>query len=347
MSSIKKNQWHHLEHQVLREIQKLEMQACGWSSEKSQNCGILALSGGSDSLALGSILSALKGVLPFEFIVAYVHHGKSKDLNIENFRNNSAQFCQSWALKTGVPFYLLGTHEKTERDELTSEEELRNWRYQQLSLLKLHLEERGKYKNIFYILAQHQNDLLETRLLRLIRGTGLEGLSAMELWKDQKLRPFLGVNKKDILDYAHEKNIQWMEDPTNQINDPFRNWMRNQWLPLLEAKSEGSVKSLARSLELILDQFQESSAEIEELKLDDLQLGIPLLDYLTWSEIKQRRVLAIYMKSLGCLNFTQAHLREIQKQLDKIKVVHTFTVARLRWGINAKRIVAQSLVTHL
>lgn len=347
MNSSPKKNWHPVEHLVLRELQKLPQMVPKWSSEKEQNLGILALSGGVDSVVLGSVLHSLQSVLPFEWVVATVHHGFSQDEKLLGYRDQTAKFCEEWASQLGQPFYLLGGAQLQNGSELKSEESLRDWRYEQLEKLKKTLKEKNCYKNIFFILAQHQDDLLETRLLRLLRGTGLEGLSAMELWKAYKLRPLLGVNKKDILVYAHEKNLQWIEDPSNHSDDPLRNWLRNNWLPQLETKSEGSLRSFARSLELILEQSQENSQELEALESYNFSQGIELVDYLTWSEIKQRRVLALYMKFLGCQNFTQAHLREIQKQLDKIQVVHTFTVARLQWGINAKRIVAKPLVTHL
>ena len=130
---------------------------------------------------------------------------------------------------------------------LTSEADLREFRH---SLLERLRREKGAQ---WTALAHHSGDLLETRLLHLIRGCGEEGFSAMKILDPPFLRPFLDVTREEIKDYALANRLSWAEDPGNKDNRFFRNWLRNQWLPDLERRRPGGVKRLAASFSHVAD----------------------------------------------------------------------------------------------
>jgi tRNA(Ile)-lysidine synthase TilS/MesJ len=82
-----------------------------------------------------------------------------------------------------------------------------------------------KHKAKAIITAHHQDDLIETALINVIRGTGRLGLSAIANNK-QILRPLIGIPKQELLAYTQKHKLQWREDSTNQDTDYLRNYLR-------------------------------------------------------------------------------------------------------------------------
>lgn len=189
-------------------------------------------------------------------------------------------------------------------------------------------------------LAHHQDDLLETRLMRLIRGTGLQGLGAMEVFKAPYLRPFLSTSKAELLKYVDSHNMDFVNDPTNADTIPLRNWIRQVWLPMLEAKQEGSSASMARSLATMAAEAgaDDSWGDLLRLQNRPLELGLSRVFYATLTESQQRRLLAQYVYSLGKRDFSRSHIEEIQKRLDNSQKVLTFKVGGCLWDINAEQV---------
>ena len=287
----------------------------------------VALSGGVDSTALLRVLSKIhkKDLLG----ACYFHHGEDSN---QEYRKEAQIFCEKLCKKLGLSFFALKSSELAK-----SEAQYRELRYE--ALKRLMNEEN------FDVLAtgHHRDDLLETRLLRLIRGTGAQGFHGMLAYKEQVFRPFLEVSKRDLKKYLREEKLRSFEDPTNLSLDPLRNWLREEWLKALEKRQRGALASLARSLETIA---QEVSAQPwgdllgqnESYKTQGLSRAF----YLTLSPFEQRRMLAQYLYSLGKRDFTQSQLEEIQKRLDKSQKVITFRVSGSEWEINAEQIKVQS-----
>jgi len=288
---------------------------------------LVALSGGVDSVALLRVLSK---VHKKESLGAcYFHHGEDSN---QTYRKEAQVFCEKLCKKLKVTFFSLKSSELAK-----SEAQYRDLRY--AALQRLVKEES------FDCIAtgHHRDDLLETRILRLIRGTGGQGLQAMQIHQPGIFRPLLEVTKKDLKKYLREEKLKALEDPSNRSVDPLRNWLRSDWLKALEKRSRGSVESLARSLETIAqeldgrvrgDLLQENEAYTTQ--------GVSRSFYLTLTPSEQRRLLAQYLFSLEKKDFTQAHLEEIQKRLDKPQKVITFKVGKCQWDVNAEQIKVQS-----
>lgn len=292
---------------------------------------LVALSGGVDSVAL---LKTLSIVHEDKVMAAYYHHGESHN---SAYRDQARMFCQNLCSDLGVPFFSL-TSPALESLQAESEEAYRHRRYQVL--------EDCLRKNNLSVLAlgHHRDDLLETRLMRLIRGTGLQGLKAMEILKGAHFRPLLENSKSELQAYVISCGLTFVEDPTNSSLDPFRNWIRQQWLPALEARQEGASASLARSLETIASEVAGGSGlEGNLLQSESKEQGLSRAFYLTLSESQQRRLLAQYLYLLGKRDFSRSHLEEIQKRLDNSQKVITFKVGGCLWNINAEQIKVQIL----
>lgn len=288
---------------------------------------LVALSGGVDSVALLRVLSK---VHPLNQLgVCYFHHGEDSN---QEYRREAQVFCEKLCSLLKVPFFPLHASEFAK-----SEADYRELRYEALR--------RVMFEGGFDVLStgHHRDDLLETRLLRLIRGTGGQGLQAMQIYSEGLFRPLLEISKKDLKHYLHEEGIHAFSDPSNSSLDPLRNWIREHWLPELGRRSPGATASLARSLETIAE-------ELQDRPWDDLlsrnesfsSQGLSRAFYLTLSLSEQRRLLAQYLYALDKRDYSQAHLLEIQKRLDISQKVITFKVGGCDWEINAEQIKVQS-----
>jgi tRNA(Ile)-lysidine synthetase-like protein len=99
----------------------------------------------------------------------------------------------------------------------------------------------------FLATAHHKDDQAETVFLRIARGAGLKGLRGILAEREDKvIRPMLEFTKRDLLEYAKQNGIEWLEDSTNKNLDFFRNKVRLQILPQMESEAPGTINSLAR-----------------------------------------------------------------------------------------------------
>lgn len=168
---------------------------------------IVAVSGGVDSVVLLDILSNQSGL---DLVVAHFDHG------IRPNSANDAIFVHELAAKYNMPY-------ETMRVELgpdASEEIARSERYKFL---------RGvvaKHGAKAIITAHHQDDVIETGMINILRGTGRHGLTSLKTQQDI-VRPMLHVPKADILGYAKTNNLQWHEDSTNADTKYLRNNIRH------------------------------------------------------------------------------------------------------------------------
>lgn len=288
---------------------------------------LVALSGGVDSVALVRLLSKVhkKSLLG----ACYFHHGEESN---QTYRKEAQVFCEKLCRKLGVVFYTLQSAELAK-----SEAHYRELRYAALR--------RVMKEESFDCLAtgHHRDDLLETRLLRLIRGTGGQGLQAMQVSQPGLFRPLLEMTKKDLKKYLREEKLRTLEDPSNKSLDPLRNWLRGEWLKALEKRSRGSVEALSRSLETIAQEMEgRVQGDLLRQNEDYITQGLSRSFYLTLTPFEQRRLLAQYLFTLEKKDFTQAHLEEIQKRLDKSQKVITFKVGKCHWDVNAEQIKVQS-----
>lgn len=314
LEGLNLNDWLDLEHHLWKELKEHEL--------LPRNV-LVGFSGGVDSLAL---LWALHRVKKTGVQAGYIHHGPGENLK---YRDLAESFCRKFCEDHQIPFRT----KKNTADILTSEAELRDFRHRSLEEL------RKQTSSDLLALAHHREDLLETRLLRLIRGTGPQGLMAMRELQDKLFRPFLKVSKKDLQDYLGKFSLVALEDPSNQELHPFRNWLRQEWLVALENRQEGAVNSLGRSLEILAESLDENVLP-EGLFNENF---ISRSHYLALSKTQQKRTLAQYLLGQGVQNFSQSHLEEIQKRLDISQKDLIFRVCGIDWVINAQQIRVQKI----
>lgn len=303
--------WQNIEHEVWSILKNLRL---------TRKKILLCCSGGADSVALFWVLIRLK--VPFE--VLHFHHGPtSKNISQFEFRNRARDFVKDMCHSQKVVVHIYQSEEI-----LNSEAAMRDFR-------RSHILPWSKKAPVF--MAHHSQDLLETRMMRLIRGVGSLGLASMRVSNAGVYRPFLSTSPESLRAYLKSINKSWCEDPSNQNNRYFRNWLRNQWLPRLEKRYPGSLRRMSESLENLSAVSQSS-----RIAMCVEKGAIKHSEYWSFSNQEQMQILALLLKSKGQTHFTKAHLSEIQKQiLDNKKKHHTFRVGGIQWVINAEQITLQ------
>ena len=197
---------------------------------------LAACSGGADSTALAVVLQRLAAAIPFRLEMLHVHHGlRGAEADADE------AFCRELAGRLGLPFHCAGI-EGGAAPEANREEWLRERRH---ALYREH-QARGFDR---VALGHNLDDQAETMLLRLFRGAGLEGLSAMAAWTPAGLiRPLLATSRQEVLEFLAAEGLGHREDASNAELRHRRNRVRHQILPLLgDEFGPGVARAIARS----------------------------------------------------------------------------------------------------
>ncbi len=316
-----------LEHKILKKFR----------SEELPKKLLIAVSGGQDSMALLTTLLQLKAPLGLELKVAHIHHGFSSLPEIMNFRNEAYDQLQAFCKECSID--LLSNFDKksgsiffVEGDELTSEDQLRSLResfYQQW----LH-----ELPDFTLALAHHQQDVLENRLIQMIRGCGVKGFQSMALKGLQRIRPFIDISKAEIQQYCLSRSVHFVCDPSNSSLKYLRNWIRNQWLPELEAYKPGSVSVLSQSLnhlsaELTLGKSHTEQEGVWAKVYNAEGQSLRCVQLLGLNHTDKYKVLMQFFSLQGANNFGKNHLDEVVKRLDNRAKEHRFSLLKKTWCV--------------
>jgi tRNA(Ile)-lysidine synthetase-like protein len=204
---------------------------------------VVAVSGGVDSVVLLDLVRRLPGV---KLVVAHFDHG------IRAESGTDRQFVQELAEKYELPFVFDEGHLGVKASEATAREA----RYK---FLRQVMQAAGASA---IITAHHEDDLLETAILNLLRGTGRKGLTSLKSTGDI-CRPLLDVPKQDIIAYAKEHKLAWREDATNSDTAYLRNYIRHNILPRFDAVARGRFRTL-------IDAAHPTNIEIDALLAEQL-----------------------------------------------------------------------------
>lgn len=239
---------------------------------------VLAVSGGLDST---SLLDAFVRYAPeVDLVVAHVNY------QLRDEADGDAQFVQDFCQQLGVPFY-----QKLAplTDEVGVEDRARAIRYDFFDEIATQTSASQ------IVLAQHQNDQVETLLLQLVRGGYAQSCGGMQAASGRYRRPFLSLTKQDLLAYAKENGLSWREDQTNQ--DPTytgRNLLRQEVIPALETINPQARQHLAdfadklqADQKLILDQAESYLPALEE---DFHLVPLPWLEKVLFVWLQQQQV---------------------------------------------------------
>ncbi len=344
---------------------------------------LLAVSGGVDSMVLLHLFHKTQKLHSMQLQVACVHHGDSPDSAIQNFRDKSLDLVRQNCIQLNIPFQYKKLNPFTLSPTLTevdslkdkgnlSESTYRQFRYD-------FFNEIIRDQKIDYLLtAHHMDDLIETRLMRMLRGVGAEGLVAMWPQKGQVVRPLLAFTKQELCQYADKNKIKYLDDPSNESDVYLRNWMRKHWLMPLRQDHPEMIPSLFRSLQnlsnvnntdtssdtlsnqsvIVHNQNHPISSDFKFASESEKHIDVFIQRELFSKQTKTtklkilRNYITQFQNSQGTRNalnlveiseFRHSQLEEIMKQIDKTKKVHSFTVNSLVWHMNEKQIWVEIL----
>ena len=189
---------------------------------------LAGVSGGSDSMAMLRILKELQPELKFMLRVVHVHHGIRGQ---EADRDSSfvENICREWQIPCMVYYYDVP---KLSRKWKLGEEE--TGRIVRKEAFQKEISAWNPETRIRIALAHNQEDLAETMIHNLCRGTGLRGLCTMRPVDGEIIRPILCLSREKIADYLKEENISHIQDSTNLSDEYTRNRIRHHILPMLE-----------------------------------------------------------------------------------------------------------------
>ncbi|MBO1254087.1 tRNA lysidine(34) synthetase TilS [Alteromonas sp. 5E99-2] len=243
---------------------------------------VVAFSGGKDSSALAHVIAHIPEVAN-KVTLVHVHHGLQKQAD------HWFSHCEAFAAQLNINYEgIRVTVDEGPRQSI--EANARKERYQAL-------REYCEQKNAVLLIAQHEDDQLETVLLQLKRGAGPKGLSAMAKLQQvdgiMQIRPWLAESQASILTYIQDHQVSHIEDPSNQDSRFDRNFLRNEVLPQLTERWPGMAKAVTRTARLCAQQNQlieeQALSWLKENNVNDCSL--PLTEFLSLSPLWQAETL--------------------------------------------------------
>jgi tRNA(Ile)-lysidine synthase len=218
---------------------------------------LLAVSGGVDSMVLMDILYRCGRERGIPIAVAHLNHGLRGETALRD-----ARFVHRMASRLGIPFFYAKADVKGYRNHsgLSIEEAGRRLRYRFLS----RIAEHHHYTRI--ATGHHLNDNAEVILMRLLRGSGRQGLSGIPAIRNGLIiRPLLDLSREEICTYELEAGFTHVEDETNSDESFLRNRIRHSLMPLLrEHYNPDLPKTLVRSALVCQDEDRLLNAMAEK-----------------------------------------------------------------------------------
>lgn len=290
---------------------------------------IVAVSGGVDSVVLLDKLVSGALKVPYnELIVAHFDHGIREESSAD------AEFVQELARKYNLK------HEvgRTELGAGASEDQARQMRYKYLRQVCKTYNASG------ILLAHHQDDLIETAIINLLRGTSWRGLASMaefsvnDMNKTLIIRPLLNRTKEQLIKYATEHGLQWREDSTNDNQKYLRNYVRHTLLPSALKKDPEFSNKMLDSVTKIQSLRDEIEAELRNLipanpHLPPTTYQLQRYQLIMWPEVVAGEVIYTVLTSLdsqwhpstrqieGALHFAKTAQLGKQLQITKSLIV--------------------------
>jgi tRNA(Ile)-lysidine synthase len=191
---------------------------------------VLAVSGGVDSVVLVELCKKAG----YRFVIAHVNFNLR-----EKESERDEQFVRELAAGADVPVFVknFNTAEYASLNNLSIQVAARVLRYEWFEVLRKELAVNTIANVVkgacIIVTAHHLDDSVETMLMNLFRGTGLNGLRGIMPKQEYLLRPLLSFTKNEIVEYANSFELSWVEDSSNQLDKYTRNYFRNQLIPML------------------------------------------------------------------------------------------------------------------
>jgi tRNA(Ile)-lysidine synthase len=249
---------------------------------------VVAVSGGVDSMVLlhqlvTGVCKSLQ-VAPENIVVAHIDHGIREDSWADE------ELVKRVASKYGLSYESF----QANLGQDVSEEQARKVRY------KL-LRQCCKKYNAQLVTAHHQDDVIETMIINLLRGTGWRGLVSLGSGP-QAVRPLLAVTKSELVVYAKKHALRWREDSTNVNEAYLRNYVRLRVLPSMLAKNPNATTELLAINKKVLDLKNNIATELQNIiskyQISNTEYIVPRYSVIMWPAAVSSEVLYAVARKL-------------------------------------------------
>jgi tRNA(Ile)-lysidine synthase len=280
---------------------------------------LVAVSGGVDSMTLVHLLL----LNACEFTIAHVNfglRGEASDLD--------EAFVTSIAKSHRIPCFCqrFDTISYKKQHKLSTQEAARELRYKWFDEL------RKTHGFDFILTAHHLDDSLETFLINLSRGTGLDGLLGIPEQNQHIVRPLLRFTKLEITDFAKTHQLEWREDSSNQTDDYLRNRIRHQIVSQLKTLHAAFDNNFLNTLDKLELHAQLLESEVEKFKNQHFNIKEDVIE-IQIKSLFALKPLSLFLhrlfKTYGFKDFeTLQHL--LQAQTGKVVLSETHQLTKNR-----------------
>lgn len=260
---------------------------------------LVGYSGGLDSTVLLHATSRLAHEAHIALSALHVHHGLSS--HADDWVRTCAETCQG----LGIPLSIRRVAVPADTGE-GIESAARSVRHQALADCPAD----------WVVLGHHADDQAETVLHNLLRGAGIRGAAGIPSVRGGILRPLLGVSRNNLLAYAQEHQLAWVEDESNSDIRYTRNFLRREILPLIASRFPRARDQLAAAAA----RFSEAESLLDDLAIVDLGGGsrefpVPMTLLRKLSDARARNLLRAMLSWHGVQPPDERRLKEFVRQL--------------------------------
>ncbi|MGH8493451.1 MAG: tRNA lysidine(34) synthetase TilS [Moraxellaceae bacterium] len=284
---------------------------------------VVGFSGGLDSTVLLQALAHVAPAFSRPLLAVHVHHGLSP--NADAWAQHAQMICSSLDIPLLIRRVQLSAQGSVEAAARAAR--------------------RAAFAGILQsgdalLLAQHRDDQAETLLFRLLRGAGVRGLAAMaergcfplaEGHTVPQWRPFLGLSRAALEQFAQQQSCLWIEDESNADVRYTRNFLRRDVLPLLQTRWPAALETLAATalrLREADELLTELAAELA-VQVVDAQQRLQISQVLSLSPARQRLLLRYWLQQQNFLLPDEAMLERI---ISEVLLARVDAVPLVAWS---------------
>ncbi len=277
---------------------------------------LVGFSGGLDSTVLLHTLIQ-SPELRAKTIAVHIHHNLSS--NADFWQAHCQRICEDWGVSFRAFHVQIGSS--------NIEQEARLKRYQIFSEL---LTAEG-----CLLLGHHQDDIAETLLLHLMRGSGVKGLGGIRaeypFANGFLYRPLLDFSRIDIQAYAAVHELSWIEDESNQNRYFSRNYIRHEVLPRLRHRWPNACQKLAECAEHV-QEAQDNLFDLAELDCPALANPLYVLDYTHLLGLSERRLVNVILTWFYRLHVPMPNTSTLKRIISEVVRAKSDAVPIVEWG---------------
>lgn len=255
---------------------------------------LIAISGGVDSVVLTHLIVTLSAVKVCLAHCNFQLREKESDLD-EEFVINLGKELHINTFTTQFE-----TNQFAQQRKVSTQIAARNLRYSWFEELM------QKHKFDYVLTAHHADDNLETFLINLSRGTGLEGLTGIPEMNGNIIRPLLPFSRDEILEYATKNGIEWREDQSNASTKYIRNKIRHNIVPVLKEINSSLLDSFAKTTTHLKESQQIINHSVNQISKEIIQK-----DFSTKTDVK-----AYNIEKIKALSNPKAYLYQLLKDFN-------------------------------